>query len=172
MSDRLKIGSSSCLLGNEVRYDGGHSRNDTIIESMSGLFELIPFCPEVAIGLSIPRLPINLVSINGEIRVRGVSDTSHDVTDALNHYAVSITDQLDVMCGYIFKSRSPSCGLADVNVYGSRTNKVVGVSGGQFARIITQKYPKLPTEDEMRLSNKAIRDNFIQRMLVYSKKNN
>lgn len=172
MGERLKIGISSCLLGNEVRYDADHSRNDCILNSMGELFELIPFCPEVAIGLSIPRPPINLVSVNGDIHVRGVNDPSHDVTDALSSYALSITEQLNVVSGYIFKSRSPSCGLANVNVYDGKTNEVVGASAGQFAKIIMQKYPKLPVEDETRLSNKEIRGNFIQRALAYSNKNN
>lgn len=171
MADCLKIGISSCLLGNDVRYDGGHSRSDIIIESMSDLFELIPFCPEVAIGMTVPRPTINLIAINGEIRVRGVSNISHDVTDALSHYAISITKQLNEMCGYIFKSRSPSCGLDMVNVY-DEAGAVVGVSAGQFAKIITQQHPELPTVDEVNLLEKEMRDNFIQRVVSYSKKNN
>ena len=168
MDKRLLIGISSCLLGNEVRYDGGHSRSDCILESMRGLFKLIPFCPEVAIGMSVPRPPINLVIKAGLIRVRGVSDKEHDVTDALTNYAISINEQLHAMSGYIFKSRSPSCGLMGVNVYDDETNQVVKTSAGQFAKIITQQHPQLPVEDEFRLEDKKIRDDFIQRVLDYS----
>ena len=172
MGECLRIGISSCLLGNEVRYDGGHSRNDGILDSMGELFELIPFCPEVEIGLSIPRPPINLVSVSGDIHVRGVNDPSHDVTDALNNYALSIAEQLNELSGYIFKSRSPSCGLSDVNVYDHKTNQVINTSAGQFAKAITKQYPQLPVEDELGLSNKKTRDDFIRRVVTYSQRNN
>ena len=161
---------SSCLLGNEVRYDGGHSRSDYIIESMGGVFEFVAFCPEVAVGMSIPRPPINLVSIDGVIRVRGVTDSDQDVTDDLTNYAVSITDQLNMMCGYIFKSRSPSCGRADVNVYDRKTSKVIEASAGQFAKTVMQQYPELPVEDEVRLADKKLREDFIHRVLAYAQK--
>jgi len=172
LGECLRIGISSCLFGNEVRYDGGHSRNDGILDSMGELFELIPFCPEVEIGLSIPRPPINLVSVSGDIHVRGVNDPSHDVTDALNNYALSIAEQLNELSGYIFKSRSPSCGLSDVNVYDHKTNQVINTSAGQFAKAITKQYPQLPVEDELGLSNKKTRDDFIRRVVTYSQRNN
>lgn len=170
MGDRLRIGVSSCLLGNEVRYDGAHSRNACILDSMGELFEFVAFCPEVAIGLGVPRPPINLIVINGEIRLRGVSDISHDVTDMLIDYANSASANLDLLDGYIFKSRSPSCGLSDVNVYEHKTNRVVDTSAGQFAKIIVKQYPQLPVEDELGLSDKKTRDNFIRRVVVYSQR--
>ena len=168
----MRIGISSCLLGNEVRYDGGHSRNDCILESMGELFELIPFCPEVAIGLSIPRPPINLVSVSGNIHVRGVNDPSHDVTEALSNYALSLAERLNVVSGYVFKSRSPSCGLSDVNVYDHKTNQLINTSAGQFAKILTKQYPRLPVGDELGLSDKKTRDDFILRVVAYSQRNN
>ena len=168
----MQIGISSCLLGNEVRYDGGHSRNDCILDSIGELFELIPFCPEVAIGLSVPRPPINLVSVSGVIHVRGVNDPGLDVTDALSNYALSLTEQLNAVSGYVFKSRSPSCGLSDVNVYDHNTNQVINTSAGQFAKILTKQYPQLPVEDELGLSDKKTRDDFILRVVAYSQKNN
>jgi len=164
----IKVGISSCLLGNEVRYDGRHSRNTCILDSMSDLVELLPFCPEVAIGMSIPRPPINLVRIEGEIRVRGVHDKTHDVTDALNKYAMSLAEQFEDISGYIFKSRSPSCGLDDVDVYDGDTQQVIDTSSGQFAKIIAQQHPSLPIENELRLENETIRNDFIKRVQVYS----
>ena len=170
MGERVQIGISSCLLGNDVRYDGAHSRNTCILDSMGELFEFVAFCPEVAIGLGILRPPINLVAINGEIRVRGVSNINHDVTDMLIDYANSISANLDLLNGYIFKSRSPSCGLSDVNVYEHKTNRVVDASAGQFAKIITKQYPQLPVEDELGLSDKKTRDDFIRRVVAYSQR--
>ena len=172
MGSRARIGISSCLLGNEVRYDGRHSRSDIILESMGTLFELIPFCPEVAIGLSIPRPPINLVAVNGVVRVLGVSDPEHDVTDALKRYGLFVIEQSEPIHGYIFKSRSPSCGMTDVNVYDSKTHQVIDTSAGQFAKTIIQRHPQLPVEDEVGLSDETIRNDFIQRVLSYSQKTN
>ncbi len=163
----LLIGISSCLLGNKVRYDGEHSRDESVLNSMSGLFEFVAFCPEVAIGLGVPRSPIQLVAQNNEIRVRGVKDTSQDVTDALSDYAKSIVEQLDLIDGYIFKSRSPSCGVTDVDVFDNKSGKIIDASAGQFAKTIMQLYPELPVEDEVRLRNESIRMDFIERVKSY-----
>jgi len=169
-SARIQIGISSCLLGNRVRYDGKHSRSEHILDSFGALFELIPFCPEVAIGLGIPRPPINIVSVEGEIRIRGVSDTEHDVTDALTHYAKDMLQEFNFLSGYIFKSKSPSCGLADVNVYDSKTNSVVDVSAGQFAKTIILQYPALPVADELMLADKELRMAFINNVMNFYEK--
>ncbi len=165
---RIKVGVSSCLLGNSVRYDGEHSYDACINESMSDLFELVVFCPEVAIGLGIPRPPINLVSVNGVLRVRGVVDTSHDVTDELIDYAKQITGQLNELNGYIFKSRSPSCGTANVNVYDGDTKQVVNTSAGLFAKIIMQNFSQLPIADEIMLQDKKLRMEFINNVKNYA----
>jgi len=164
MSSQIQIGVSSCLLGNKVRYDGEHSRNDCVANVFNEIFELLPFCPEVAIGLGIPRPPIQLVSFSGEIRVRGVSDANHDVTDALTKYAENIFDEFYLLSGYIFKSRSPSCGVSDTPVYDSKTNQSVAVSAGQFAKIIILQHPALPVADEKMLVDKKLRDDFVRRV--------
>jgi len=172
LSERLRIGISSCLLGNEVRYDGRHSRSDIIIELIGELFELIPICPEVGIGLGIPRPPINLVAVDGKVHVRGVSDPEQDVTDALTDYAFSIKEQLSSVHGYIFKSRSPSCGLKDVAVYDNKTNQVLDTSAGQFAKVVMELCPRLPVADEVYLTDETLREKFIEHVIAYSKDNN
>lgn len=166
----IRIGISSCLLGNAVRYDGKHSRSDCILDSMGNLFEFIPFCPEVGVGMGIPRPPIQLVTFDGDIRVRGVSDTLYDATDVLTAYAQNNQDQFERLNGYIFKSRSPSCGLMDVNVYDSETNELVGTSSGQFSKTLVQQYPNLPISDDVKLLDKKMRNDFIRRVQVYAQK--
>ncbi len=169
-SSRVQIGISSCLLGNRVRYDGEHSHSEYIIDSFGCQFELIPFCPEVAIGLGVPRPPINLVQVDGAIRVRGVNDTEHDVTDALTNYTKDTLQEFNFLSGYIFKSKSPSCGLVDVNVYDSKTNRVVDVSAGQFAKTIVLQHPALPVTDELMLANKELRTLFISNVMNFHQK--
>ena len=168
---RVKVGVSSCLLGNPVRYDGEHSYDAYINESMRDLFELVEFCPEVAIGLGVPRPPINLVWIHGVLRVRGVANKSHDVTDDLIGYAEQISQQLNELNGYIFKSRSPSCGIANVNVYDEETKQVVSTSAGQFSKVIMQNQPLLPIADEIMLQDEKLRTEFINKVMSFAQMN-
>jgi len=155
------------LLGNEVRYDGGHRYNAAIMDSMGGLFEFIPFCPEVAIGLGVPRPTIQLVRSGGAIRVRGVEDPTQDVTDALVAYGHEIVQQLDAISGYIFKRGSPSCGIQGVDIFDSRTGGSVDTGAGMFADTIMHALPGLPVEDESQLVEPQQRDNFIKRVQDY-----
>lgn len=167
----LVIGISSCLLGNKVRYDGDHCRHDEIIRYLDKKFTLMPFCPEVAIGLGVPRPPIQLIQSNGEIRVKAVIDPSQDLTRALTNYAHSLSEQFETISGYIFKSRSPSCGIGDVKVYDT-SGELIMHSYGQFAKIIMQKYPDLPISDETRLSDSASIKEFLSQVKNYSKNKN
>lgn len=168
--EQIKIAVSSCLLGNNVRYDGRHSRADDILEELSEYFTFIDICPEVGIGMGIPRPAINLVSINNQIRVRGVEDNRNDVTAALSGYAEDMVELLDSVGGYVFKSRSPSCGIRDVNVYDSVTAEVVASSAGQFAKAVMKTHPQLPVEDEISLRDKNKRQKFIERVMMYKNK--
>lgn len=98
----LRVAVSSCLLGNPVRYDAGHKHSAYITQTLGEYFEFIPFCPEVAIGLGIPRPPIRLVSVEGVTRVRGVNDPQQDVTEALVEYAAGVAQQLQGVSAYLF----------------------------------------------------------------------
>lgn len=162
----VQVGVSSCLLGNEVRYDGGHKHNRYLTDTLGQYFRFVPFCPEVAIGLGTPRPPIQLVQVDGSLRVRGVREPDRDVTDALVEYGHRVSGMLDEVSAYLFKSRSPSCGMERVKVYGAHGQPVDGAPG-MFARTIMACRPELPVEEEGRLMDPGLRENFIERVFVY-----
>lgn len=164
--ERIKVGISSCLLGEAVRFDGGHKRDAFINGVLSGYFELVPFCPEVAIGLGIPRDPIRLEREDGEVRAVGVKNREVDVTEPLREQGCKIVRENPDLSGYILKSKSPSCGMERVKVYDP--NGVPESSGvGRFAHAVMERWPSLPVEEEGRLNDPVLRENFIERLFVY-----
>jgi uncharacterized protein YbgA (DUF1722 family)/uncharacterized protein YbbK (DUF523 family) len=166
MRDKIPVGISSCLLGNSVRYNASHCRDAYINGTLSEFFEFYPFCPEVGIGLGVPRPTIRLVTDNHQIRVVGVKDPSLDVTGPLKEYTDSQLPLIKELSGYIFKRGSPSCGMERVKIY--NTKGMPQDSGtGVFAAGVKQAYPELPTEEEGRLGDPRLRENFIQRVFVY-----
>jgi uncharacterized protein YbgA (DUF1722 family)/uncharacterized protein YbbK (DUF523 family) len=165
---RIRIGISSCLLGQEVRYDGTDKHNRYITDTLGEYFEFVPFCPEVAIGLGVPRLPMRLMKVDDAIRVRGVKDPGQDVTDALKAYAIEVSRQCVEFSGYLFKSKSPSCGMERVKVY-SEQGDPVDSGAGVYAAAIMQQFPSLPVEEEGRLMDPQLRENFIERVFIYQR---
>ena len=166
---RIFIGISSCLLGELVRYDGGHRHAPELVQRLERVFDLKPVCPEVAIGMGVPRDPIQLVDTQSGIRVRGVDDNEVDVTSELAQYAQECIQELGMICGYIFKARSPSCGIRDVNVF-SDSGQLQNTRGvGLFARSIIAALPDLPVADEDQLQNSDSIDRFIERVHHYYK---
>jgi uncharacterized protein YbgA (DUF1722 family)/uncharacterized protein YbbK (DUF523 family) len=162
----IRIATSSCLLGQEVRYDGAHKLNGYMARSLSDYFEFVPFCPEVAIGLGIPRKPIRLMKRDGEVRVVGTEDAEMDVTDRLVAYGEKVAPQLGGISGYIFKKGSPSCGMERVKVY-SEAGYPVESAAGKYAETIMRVVPELPVEEEGRLMDSRLRENFIERVFIY-----
>lgn len=161
---RLRIGVSSCLLGQKVRYNGGHKRDNWIARTLARHFELVPICPEIAIGLGVPRAPIHLVSRAGKIRAVGIADRSLDVTNALTRYGRQMAATLDNLCGYVFKARSPSCAVAGIAVKGARDTHA-----GLYAAAFLKTHPLLPVEDEERLQDAALRRQFLARVRAYAR---
>lgn len=161
---KIPIGISSCLLGERVRYDGGHKSDAYIIGTLGNYFEFRPYCPEVAIGLGIPRPTIHLLKNGDGIRCVGVKDPSLDVTEALRAAAAQQTAPLADVCGYILKKDSPSCGMERVKVYEGGQPQRQGV--GIFAEEMMRNNPLLPVEEEGRLGDPGLRENFIQRVYV------
>lgn len=166
MSARIRIGISSCLLGQAVRYDGGHKYNGDIVESLGEFFDFVPYCPEVAIGLGVPRPPIRLVKSAEGLRARGAQDETLDVTDRLVAYAETVAPLLHDVSGYILKKGSPSCGMQDVNLY-SLTEQPVAGARGLYAGTLMALLPALPFEEEDRLLEPALRAAFVERVLAY-----
>jgi uncharacterized protein YbgA (DUF1722 family)/uncharacterized protein YbbK (DUF523 family) len=163
--EKIPLAISSCLLGEEVRYNGGHKHNAYATETLGQYFEYTAFCPEVAIGMGVPRPTIQLVQVDDGIRVRGSKDPQLDVTEQLEAYARSIVPALDGYCGYIFKRASPSCGMERVKVY--QNGNPVSTGRGVYAAVIMQALPELPVEEEGRLMDPVLRENFIERVFAY-----
>lgn len=166
---RVRIGVSSCLLGQEVRYNGGHKRDGFVAGALADFFDYVPVCPEVAIGLGIPRPPIRLVGDPAQPRAVGTDDPTLDVTDRLDAYARKQIPTLAGISGYILKKDSPSCGMERVKVYrpngGMAERKGVGI----FASVLKTQMPELPMEEEGRLNDSVLRENFVARVYVYDR---
>lgn len=161
---KIPIGISSCLLGQPVRFDGSHKHDSYITGTLGEYFEFHPFCPEVEIGLGVPRPTIHLVKFDKEIRCVGVKDPELDVTDRLRNRAVQLKECHADLCGYILKKDSPSCGMERVKVYAGNQPRREGV--GIYAGEMMRHNPLLPVEEEGRLGDPGLRENFIQRVYV------
>jgi len=156
------IGISSCLLGNPVRYDGKNKRNEFLISYLGKDVELIIICPEVGIGLGVPRAPIQLIKKQNITASVFTHDQNIDVTLALKTYAKSILQEHEKLSGFIFKSKSPSCGLHDVPVFVKKVEQSAEISSGIFAEEIMRLRPQLPVENEENLQHQASLDKFIR----------
>jgi len=166
MSDRRPVVAvSSCLLGEKVRYDGGDKRNAIILDVLTEYFELLPFCPEVGIGLPVPRPPIQLVQGDGAIHVLGVENPEIEVGERLHEYGRNMADRWHELSGFIFKSRSPSCGLASVPLH-TANGEVIGTVSGAFAEEIAHAFPELPMVEEEAMVDPLLREQFIHQVLA------
>jgi len=167
--EKIKIGVSACLLGEQVRYDGGHKLDRYITETLGQYVAYIPVCPEVECGLGIPRESMHLEGDPSAPRLVTVN-SKKDVTDMMSRWArdrVKTLEQ-DDLCGFIFKSNSPSSGMERVRIYDEKgVPRKIGV--GIFARIFMGHFPLLPAEDEGRLHDPKLRENFIERIFVFKR---
>ena len=169
LEKRPIIGISSCLLGHEVRYDGGHKRNLYILANLSDFFDFRHFCPEEAIGLPTPRKPIRLVTsdaVEGGLDAVEIQDPSKRYGQALTEYAASVTPSFAEFAGYIVKKDSPSCGMERVKVYEKEEAPPVRNGVGRFTAKLLADCPELPVEEEGRLMDPRLRENFITRVFT------
>tara|TARA_R110001583_G_scaffold33943_4_gene114554 strand:+ start:31 stop:990 length:960 start_codon:yes stop_codon:yes gene_type:complete len=162
----IKVGISSCLLGAKVRYDGGHKQSRYCQNVLVEYFDFQPLCPEMAIGLGSPRKTIRLVKDEDIIRVVA-SDGSFDVTDDMNKYSQQTSATLHHLSGYILCAKSPSCGMERVTLYQAGTNNGQRDGVGVFAAQLMKDHPLLPIEEDGRLNDPLLRDNFITRVFAY-----
>ena len=165
---RIPVGVSSCLLGQAVRYDGGHKHDRYLTGVLGRYFEYVAWCPEALAGLGVPRPPIRLAGDPGAPRAVRVADASVDVTDALLAAARRATPEMGALRGYVFKRGSPSCGMERVKVYGT-PGKSPRMGRGLFARAVMQAYPLLPCEEEGRLKDAPLRESFVERVFAYDR---
>lgn len=162
-----KLGVSSCLLGDSVRFNGGHKRHAYVSDVLEQYFELVPFCPEVAAGLGIPREPIRLVVRDGESVLVNTKGHDQDFTLAVRGQADAISDNLAALDGYILKKDSPSCGMERVRRYHENGMPLDSLGVGIFAARLSELYPNLPPEEEGRLNDPVLRENFLLRVYVH-----
>jgi len=162
----LRLAVSACLCGQKVRYDGTDKQHPFVTGELCHRVELIPVCPEVEIGMGVPRPPIRVVEKDGELHAVGVADTSLDVTRKLNRFGHSMAQQLADIDGCIFKARSPSCGVSSTPVprHGGWKR-----GAGLFAARILHYLPLLPVVEETALDTPQGQLNFIQRVEAYAR---
>ncbi|MDH5650499.1 MAG: DUF523 and DUF1722 domain-containing protein [Gammaproteobacteria bacterium] len=165
--EKIPVGISSCLLGEPVRYDGAHKLNSYIVNTLGDYFDFVPFCPEMHIGLGVPREPIRLVEQEDKVRCIGTQTATLDVTDQLVQCANTQQYWHATVFGYILKQGSPSCGMEQVNIL--RNNTLKQDASGIYAHTMMQNFPALPVEEEGRLGDPVLRENFMQRVCVYSR---
>lgn len=163
---KIILGISSCLMGNAVRHDGGHKRNVYVLSTLAEYFDFRTVCPEVAIGLGVPRPTIRLTRAADGVRLTGSDDAGMDLTDSMTGWANRAVEGMADLSGFILKNNSPSCGMERVRVYdgnGAPTRDGVGL----FAATLMKAMPWLPVEEEGRLNDPMLRENFIERVFVY-----
>jgi len=167
LSRKPRIAVSACLMGIEVRYNGGHKESRLCSRTLSEHFDFIPLCPEAAIGLGIPREPIRLVGDPQQPRAVGSVHAEIDVTQALADYGERMAAELTDICGYIFMQKSPSCGLERVKVY-QEGGRPAEDGRGIYAQAFCAQHPDLPVEEDGRLNDAVLRENFLTRVFAYA----
>lgn len=163
----IRIGVSACLLGAKVRYDGQHKLDNWIAGTLGRFATFVPICPEMDIGLGSPRESIRLTRVHGAVHLTAPKSGA-DHTKTMRHYATGKCDtlaDLDIS-GYILKKDSPTCGMERVRIYdGTGTPSRTG--RGLFAEVLLERFPLLPVEEEGRLKDPWLRENFIERLFAY-----
>ena len=163
------IAVSSCLMGREVRFDGGHKHNRYVTQVLSAYFDFRPICPEMGIGLGVPRPTIRLESgAEGQVIARSNAESAEDYTQALKDYADQMVPSLAGVCGYILKKDSPSCGMERVKVYEGENKPPERRGQGIYAAAVMQACPNLPVEEEGRLMDPRLRENFVERIFLFA----
>ena len=164
---RVRLGISACLLGERVRFDAGHKRDPFLVETLGRFVDWVPVCPEVESGMEAPRESMRLVQAGLEIRLL-TNKTLQDQTDTMRRYARRRIEELagDELCGFVLKKDSPTCGLERVKVY-SAGGMPLKSGRGLFAEALVKRFPLLPVEEEGRLNDPRLRDNFIERVFAY-----
>jgi len=162
---KLLLGVSSCLLGNKVRFDAGHKEDSFLTKILAEYVEFLPVCPEVDIGLGIPRETIRLEGDPRNPRLIAPK-SGRDLTDAMQDYSERRVSELATLNlhGYILKSKSPSCGMVHVRLYQAQAVSKNGV--GIYAAALLRRFPTLPIEEEGRLNDSVLRENFVERLFA------
>lgn len=167
----IRVGISGCLIGQKVRFDGGHKRSDFCTDQLANHVEFVPFCPEMAIGLGTPRPSIRLISTRstpnaGDSNIIAQTAKGDDVTEALRDYGRTMAAQFGGLSGYVLCAKSPSCGMERVRVYHESGQGSVKDGIGIYAAELMRAQPLLPLEEDGRLSDPGLRENFVTRVFA------
>ena len=168
MKEKIKIGMSSCLLGEEVRWDADHKHDQYVRDVLGSYFDYVSICPEVDVGMGVPRETVALYgTLENPKMITKRSQT--DWTKKMNHYTKNRIHELtkENLCGYVFKSKSPSCGIGKVPIYSEFGSSRMRHGSGMFASSFVKVFPLVPVEDEGRLHDPVIRENFIVRIFCF-----
>lgn len=162
METKIKIAISSCLLGNNVRYDGGNKIAQHVLDAFRGVVEFVPFCPECEAGLGVPREPMRLIKAADGHRLVTIA-TNIDCTDAVFAWSEQKVFELQRqnLCGFIFKARSPSCAIRDAEISLEGIGRIV-TGSGLFAAAVVRAFPTLPVADEELLQDVDARERFLR----------
>ncbi|WP_337262067.1 MULTISPECIES: YbgA family protein [unclassified Serratia (in: enterobacteria)] len=166
MSDKIPVGISACLLGGRVRFDGGHKRLEFAVEQLAPYVRFEPICPEMAIGLPAPRPALRLMKKQQETVLCNSNDSTVDVTDKMQQFSEQRVATLQDLCGYIVCAKSPSCGMERVKVYGENGEGARKSGVGLFTAELMRQMPWLPVEEDGRLNDPVLRENFVERVFA------
>ncbi len=167
---RLRVGVSACLLGQWVRYDGGHKRQDYLCDELAKIVTLIPVCPEVEAGLAVPRPPVKLVELSDGIHALGVASRQLDVTQKLRSFSFQYCKNLTGFSGFILKARSPSCGVGSTEIMSIDGEQYLG--DGLFVDVLRSEYPLMPIVQEEQLETCQQQIEFITQLADYALESN
>ncbi|MFA0811170.1 YbgA family protein [Microbulbifer epialgicus] len=166
LPQKIPVGISRCAVGEPVRYNGSHKHSKVCTQLLSNCFDLYTYCPEVAIGMGVPRPPIHLI-VSDRLRAVGREDPAIDVTEALEDYADQIVPEVEKLRGFILMQKSPSCGVRTTPHYKADGKGVLAHDSGLFAARLHHHFPHLPLEEVGRLNASDIRENFLTRVFAY-----
>ncbi|MDF2177591.1 DUF523 and DUF1722 domain-containing protein [Aliiglaciecola sp. CAU 1673] len=162
-----KIGISACVMGSKVRYDGGHKRSSFVMDKLGSYVSFVPLCPEVGMGMSVPRPTIHLRETAHGIRLTDSKDGSIDHTDKMQRFFSQHLEQLAPLDGYILAAKSPSCGMERIKVYSEEGELQRKDGQGLFVQLLKQHFPHLPMEEDGRLNDAGLRESFVTRIFAY-----
>ncbi|MBS9961751.1 DUF523 and DUF1722 domain-containing protein [Vibrio alginolyticus] len=164
MESSIKVGISSCVLGERVRFDSGHKVSNFVTKELSPYFDFVSVCPEVGVGMPVPRPTIRLVFNEERVALVETKNPENDHTDNMLTYSANKVDELqsEQLCGYIVCAKSPTCGMERVKVYSKNSAAKEGV--GLYTQTLMQKMPWLPVEEDGRLNDPVLKENFITRV--------
>lgn len=166
-SKDIKVGISACLLGDNVRYNGGHTQSKFCMNSLTQYFNFRKYCPEVASGFGIPRPTLRLEGYINNPRLAYTKQPGSDVSDTFKKTIKPFIEKQSDLSGYILMKKSPSCGMERIKIYQENGHAHQTFGRGLFADALMKKYPNLPVEEDGRLNDKHLRENFLMRVYAY-----